>query len=107
MQIERKSVLALPFGLAATTLVLVVVFVMILAAEAAVKPSPLDIAFKEGDEEEVTKSIVASEPFKRAVSEAIKARDARKAAVKQRPKSLGITPAQAARVKFIEVLEGK
>lgn len=107
MQIERKPFPAFPIGLAAISAVLVVVFICIIAAEGAIQPSPLDAAFKEGDEEEVIKAITESEAFRRAVREAIKARDDRKTAIKLRPKSLGVTPAQAARVKFLETLEGK
>lgn len=72
-------------------------------AKTAIRPSPLDAAFADGNSEEAAaKAILASPTFKRAVSEALKSRDARKAEVDRNPK--GLTPAQSARVRFIEAL---
>jgi hypothetical protein len=88
-----------------TTFVAVAFFLMRFSMNnAAFRPSPLDVAFTVGDEKAVTDAIVNSEQFKRAVGEAVKARDARKATVKDNPK--GATPEQAGRVRFFEVLEG-
>jgi hypothetical protein len=72
-------------------------------APAAIPPSAIDTAFADGDEKAVTDAVVSSAAFKQAVSEAVKARDANKAD----NKPIGMTPAQAARVRFIEVLQGK
>lgn len=74
---------------------------------AAIQPSPLDAAFSSGDEKAVTDAITSSEQFKRAVSEAVKARDARKTAIQSGASAKGLTPEQAARVRFIEVLNSK
>lgn len=77
-------------------------------APAAIPPAPIDSAFQAGNEKDVTIAIIESEVFKKAIKEAVKARDVRKGEIGADPsKSLGISPSQAARVRFIQVLQGK
>lgn len=92
-------------SLFALTILAIIVSAM---TPSAIPPAPIDPAFQTGNEKDVTTAIVESDTFKRAVKEAVKARDVRKGEIGADPrKSIGISPTQAARVRFIEVLQGK
>lgn len=73
-------------------------------AVAALPPHPLDGAFARP---KITDGLLNNDLFKKAVQEAAKARKEQEERFKKNPGFAGPTPAQAARMKFLKVLNGE
>lgn len=74
----------------------------------ALAPHPLDGAFEKGKKEtDLTNGLLNNKLFQTAIAEALKAKVKQEAAIAQNPKLLSSTPAQAARVRFLEVLKNE
>jgi hypothetical protein len=72
---------------------------------AALPPHPLDSAFEKAKTEKaVNEGLLNNDHFKKAVREALKRKQEQEERFRKNPKLLDATPAQAARVKFLEVL---
>jgi hypothetical protein len=77
-------------------------------AVAALPPNPLDGAFKGANSvKEIDEGLLNNAHYQKAVKEALKAKQDREAAIKKNPKMVGPTPEQAARVRFLAVLNGE
>jgi hypothetical protein len=75
---------------------------------AALAPHPLDKVFEKATtEKQVDEGLLNDELFKKAVTAALKAKKDQEQKYKDDPKLIGPTPAQAARVKFLEVLKNE
>src|SRR5262245_19108813 len=73
----------------------------------ALPPHPLDRVFETAKtEKDVEKALLASDVYKRAVKEALKAKQEQEARFKKDKKFVGPRLEQAARQKFLEVLTG-
>jgi len=71
----------------------------------ALPPHPLDGAFQSvRTETDIKNKLLNNELYKKAVKEALKAYQEQDARFKKNPKLLDASPAQAARVRFLEVL---
>lgn len=71
----------------------------------ALPPHPLDNAFERcNSERDLTNALLNNQLYQRAVAEALKAKRAQEAMFKANPRYVGPSPAQAARVTFLEVL---
>ena len=71
----------------------------------ALPPHPLDDAFQKGNTERaLTNGLLNNKLFQNAVAEALKAKRDREDEFRKNPKLRAGSPAQAARVKFLEVL---
>ena len=71
----------------------------------ALAPHPLDDLFgKAKSEAEVIKALEKHPVFQKALKEAMKAKQDAEAELKKNPRIIGVVPAQAARVRFLEVL---
>src|SRR5687768_12055752 len=74
----------------------------------ALPPHPLDGAFENANSERAIKdALLNNDRYKKAVTEALKAKRAQEERFRKNPKLLDASPAQAARVKFLEVLRGE
>lgn len=74
-------------------------------AVGALPPHPLDAAFRNvRTEREINNNLLNNDLYKRAVKEALRAKQEQEARFKKNPKLADASPEQAARVKFLEVL---
>ena len=74
----------------------------------ALPPHPLDPAFEKGRSERDFDNALLNNPlFQKAVKEALKAKRDQEEAYRKDPKLRSSTPAQAARVRFLEVLRNE
>ena|SRR5271166_5839111 len=73
----------------------------------ALAPHPLDAVFSKEDAESVNKALLRCPRYKKAVAEALKIKKAEEKRYKDHPGLIGATPAQSARLKFLEVLQGE
>src|SRR5205085_12077966 len=70
----------------------------------ALPPHPLDKVFEKDTEKAINEGLLNNELYKKAVTEAMKAKLEQGKKFKDNPKFVGPSPAQAARTKFLEVL---
>jgi outer membrane protein TolC len=74
----------------------------------ALPPHPLDSAFENAKTARAIDEGLLNNPlFKKAVAEALKAKQEQEAKFKENPKLRDASPAQRARLKFLEVLNGE
>jgi uncharacterized protein YbcC (UPF0753/DUF2309 family) len=75
---------------------------------AALAPSPLDGAFEKAmNTKEIDEGLLNNDLYKKAVKAALKAKQDQQKRYADDPKLVGPTPAQAARVAFLEALRGE
>jgi len=83
------------------------VFSLVFFLFAALPPSPLDSPFEKATTEKaVAEGLLNNAQFKKAVKEALKAKQDQEKTIKNTPGFAGPTPAQAARVAFLKALNG-
>lgn len=74
----------------------------------ALPPHPLDKVFeKAATEKQINEGLLNDDLFKKAVKEALKAKKEQEQRYKDNPTLVGASPAQAARVKFLEMLRNE